>query len=124
MIDHLGIAVSSLARSTAFYTDVLATLGFGIVKQSDRSVGFGVGKKPEFSIFLPDNESLHLVASHIAFAASDRPSVDAFYAAALAAGGVCNGAPGLRPEYHANYYGAFVTDADGNNVEAVCHTSP
>ncbi len=123
MLDHLGIPVASLEVSAAFYGAVLGSLGYGVVKQREHSVGFGVGKKPEFSVFVAADDGSGCGGAHIAFAAVDREAVDRFYTAALAAGATCNGAPGLRPEYHLNYYGAFVLDPDGNNIEAVCHSS-
>jgi catechol 2,3-dioxygenase-like lactoylglutathione lyase family enzyme len=123
MLDHISIAVRSVPHSKLFYAAVLHSLGYGVVQESAAFVGFGVGKKPEFGLFAVDT-GLALMPQHIAFAAESRAAVDRWYVAALAAGGVCNGAPGVRPEYHANYYGAFVLDPDGNNVEAVCHAAP
>jgi catechol 2,3-dioxygenase-like lactoylglutathione lyase family enzyme len=124
VLDHIGIKVSDYARGKAFYTHALTPLGFALVMEATPEMigddvthaGFGTPKKPTFWI---SNGSGH--GAHIAFAANSRAAVDAFYAAAIAAGGRDNGAPGLRPHYHANYYGAFVLDPDGNNVEAVCH---
>jgi catechol 2,3-dioxygenase-like lactoylglutathione lyase family enzyme len=133
VIDHLGMPVSDLARATEFYLKTLAPLGYGIVMQvsAERTghgaaVGFGApGKasdfqsgKPSFWIGEGERSGGHV---HVAFLAPSREAVDAFYEAALAAGGKDNGPPGLRPHYHANYYGAFVLDPDGNNIEAVCH---
>lgn len=125
MLDHLGIGISDYARSTAFYDAVLAPLG---LKQLYKvpveftggvdSVGYG-DTRPFFWISENDTTSGRL---HIAFSAKDRATVDAFHAAAMAAGGRDNGAPGVRPHYHPDYYGAFVLDPDGHNVEAVCHT--
>jgi len=123
MLDHISISVSSVPHSRLFYAAVLESLGYGVVKESAGSVGFGVGKKPEFGIFAAGGDG-SMVAQHIAFAARSRTAVDRWHAAALLAGGRCNGAPGLRLEYHANYYGAFVIDPDGNNIEAVCHAAP
>jgi len=118
LLDHIGLPVSSLERSRTLYEAALATLGYKVVKQSSASVGFGRDRKPELTLF----QSTQAPApAHIAFAASSREMVDAFYQAALAAGATDNGAPGLRPEYHVGYYGAFLLDADGNNVEAVFH---
>lgn len=124
VLDHIGIKVSDYARSKAFYIKALAPLGFGLIKEVTPAMsgnhvshaGFGADKKPFFWISNGDGRG-----THVAFAASSRAHVDAFYKAAMAAGGRDNGAPGLRPHYHANYYGAFVLDLDGNNVEAVCH---
>ena len=119
MIDHLGLSVSDLARSKAFFEQALAPLGYSLVMEHEISgAGFGTGFKPDFWI----RQGGAGTAVHVAFAAGDRAGVDAFHAAALAAGGRCNGPPGPRPEYHPGYYGAFVLDPDGNNVEAVCHT--
>jgi catechol 2,3-dioxygenase-like lactoylglutathione lyase family enzyme len=126
MIDHIGFPVSDFARAKAFYAQALAPLGYALVMEvgpqhteSGRpAAGFGKGGKPDFWI---GGEGGLGGALHIAIVASDRTTVDAFYAAALAAGGRDNGAPGLRPHYHPNYYGAFVLDPDGHNIEAVCH---
>ena len=133
MIDHIGMPVSDIARATEFYENALRPLGYGIVLQisaeqtgDGAAVGFGPpGKAEEFqsgkpSFWIGEGERLggHI---HVAFVASSRAAVDAFYRAALAAGGKDNGPPGLRPHYHANYYGAFVFDLEGNNIEAVCH---
>jgi catechol 2,3-dioxygenase-like lactoylglutathione lyase family enzyme len=125
MIDHIGTPVSDIARATDFYLKALAPLGISIIMQVSAeqtgegpAVGFGAEGKPFFWIGEGEKSGDHV---HVAFAASSRAEVDAFYEAALAAGGKDNGAPGLRPHYHANYYGAFVLDPDGNNIEAVCH---
>ncbi|MEP9355177.1 VOC family protein [Xanthobacter sp. KR7-65] len=122
MLDHMGIAVRDVGRSRDFYLAVLAPLGYGIVMEAHPPgghsyIGFGA-MKPEFWIGDAAARTGHL---HVAFAAKDRASVDAFHAAALAAGGRDNGPPGLRPDYHPHYYAAFVFDPDGLNVEAVCH---
>jgi catechol 2,3-dioxygenase-like lactoylglutathione lyase family enzyme len=118
MLDHLAIGVRDLAASRAFYEAALAPLGFATVMEGDGSVGLGPPARPIF--WLVDREPT--TAIHIAFQAADRERVDAFHAAALAAGGDDNGRPGLRPQYHPHYYGAFIHDPDGNNAEAVCHT--
>ena len=126
MIDHIGFPVSDYAKSKAFYTQALAPLGYTLVMEVGADVtesrapaaGFGAGGKPDFWI---GGEGGLEKPVHIAILAKDRNSVDAFHRAALAAGGKDNGAPGLRPHYHANYYGAFVLDPDGHNIEAVCH---
>lgn len=125
MIDHIGLHVHNVARATEFYLKALAPLGIVIVMQvsaeetgGSAHVGFGAGQKAFF--WIGENEEPSGLL-HIAFAAGRRAAVDAFYHAALRAGGTDNGRPRLRPEYHANYYGAFVLDLDGNNVEAVCH---
>jgi catechol 2,3-dioxygenase-like lactoylglutathione lyase family enzyme len=118
MIDHTGYVVADLDRSVAFYTKALAPLGYQLVMTFQNNVGFGVGGKPDFWI---QGGTAPQDKIHIAFRAAGREQVRAFYEAALAAGGGDNGAPGLRPHYHENYYGAFVLDPDGHNVEAVCH---
>ena len=119
MIDHLRLGVSDLAASRAFYEAALAPLGFGVVMEWEDRIAFGPTARPIF--FLGEREPA-ITGVHLAFQAPDRDTVDAFHAAALAAGGRDNGRPGLRPEYHGHYYGAFVLDPDGNNAEAVCHT--
>jgi catechol 2,3-dioxygenase-like lactoylglutathione lyase family enzyme len=125
MIDHTGYMVSDFAKSKAFYVRALAPLGYEVLMELSAAVtgrtdvaGLGVAPKPDFWIAggKPNDPRIH-----IAFRASSRAVVDAFYEAAIAAGGRDNGPPGLRPHYHPNYYGAFVLDPDGHNVEAVCH---
>jgi catechol 2,3-dioxygenase-like lactoylglutathione lyase family enzyme len=125
MIDHIGIGASDFAASKRFYDAALATLGIAIMMEVTpeqtggfHGVGYGAQGKPFFWL---SNDSPRGAGMHLAFAAPDRASVDAFHAAALAAGGKDHGAPGLRPHYHPNYYAAFVFDPDGINVEAVCH---
>lgn len=119
MLDHLGITVSDLKRSDVFYEAALKPLGIAPVMRFGTFVGYGIGR-PTF--WIGEGKSASTVpAIHIAFPAASRALVDQFYKAAIAAGGRDNGAPGLRPHYHANYYGAFVLDFDGYNVEAVCH---
>jgi catechol 2,3-dioxygenase-like lactoylglutathione lyase family enzyme len=120
MLDHVGIKVSDLDDALAFYREALAPLGYALVHEGHGWAGFGAGGMPDFWI-AGDRSTAPPV--HIAFRAADRTTVDAFHAAALAAGGRDNGSPGLRPEYHRDYYGAFVLDPDGNNIEAVCHTA-
>jgi catechol 2,3-dioxygenase-like lactoylglutathione lyase family enzyme len=117
MIDHLGITVTDLGRSRAFYTKALQPLGYSVMMEFPGALGFGAHGKPDF--WLGQGPASGKV--HIAFESPDRKTVDAFHAAALAAGGKDNGKPGLRPQYHATYYGAFVFDPDGNNIEAVTH---
>ena len=118
MIDHLGLAVSDYAQSKRFYAQALAPLGYVLIMEHDISGGgFGRDGKPNFWL----KQGKAQTGVHVAFASGDRATVDAFYDAAIAAGGVCNGPPGPRTEYHPTYYGAFVLDPDGNNVEAVCH---
>jgi catechol 2,3-dioxygenase-like lactoylglutathione lyase family enzyme len=123
-LDHLGIPVSDYARAKAFYGQALAPLGIAVVMEltaemtgDAAAAGFGRGRKPDFWI----GEGSRIGPVHVAFAATSRAEVDAFHAAAIAAGGRDNGAPGLRPHYHPDYYGAFVLDPDGHNIEAVCH---
>lgn len=117
MIDHIGISVSDYDTSKAFYLSVLEPLGYGMIMEIEGWTGFGAGK-PEFWI-----KQDHAVTPpmHIAFSSTSRARVDVFYQAALGAGAKDNGAPGIREMYHPNYYGAFVFDPDGNNIEAVCH---
>jgi catechol 2,3-dioxygenase-like lactoylglutathione lyase family enzyme len=117
MFDHIQIKVKDLQSSKRFYTAALAPLGFTKEYDGDGVIGFGPKGAP--ALWLAEGESRGPV--HIAFTAKDRAAVRAFYAAALPAGGQDNGEPGLRPKYHANYYGGFVKDPDGNNIEAVCH---
>lgn len=125
MFDHIGIAVSDFTRSKAFYLQALAPLGIGLLMEltpeetgAGSHAGFGEPDKP--SLWIGDGASAGGPV-HVAFSTGSRQLVDAFHQAALAAGGRDNGAPGLRPEYHPDYYGAFVLDPDGNNIEAVCH---
>lgn len=117
MLDHLGVTVSDYERSKAFYLAALAPLGYALLAEHGKFCGLGADRKPDFWIS-PGPPAAHL---HIAFAAPDRATVDAFHRAAMAAGARDNGTPGLRPQYHRDYYGAFVLDPDGYNVEVVCH---
>ncbi|MGH3029686.1 MAG: VOC family protein [Gaiellaceae bacterium] len=118
MIDHVIVGVGDLAASRAFYERALAPLGIGVVLEHPLSgVGLGRDGKPCFWIA----ERAASGPIHVAFGSTDREGVDAFHREALAAGGSNNGRPGLRPQYHPAYYGAFVLDPDGNNIEAVCH---
>jgi catechol 2,3-dioxygenase-like lactoylglutathione lyase family enzyme len=118
MLDHITLHVADHARSKAFYRQALAPLDYALVMEFGEAAGFGVAGKPDFWIgqAAPVTDRVH-----VAFQAKDRATVAAFHAAALAAGGRDNGAPGLRPHYHPSYYGAFVLDPDGHNIEAVCH---
>ena len=125
MIDHTGITVGDYATSKAFYVAALASIGYSLIAEVPASVtghaqaaGFGAPPKPDFWI---SAGSANKPPVHVAFRVSSRAMVDAFHKAAMAAGGRDNGAPGLRPHYHPNYYGAFVLDPDGHNIEAVCH---
>ncbi|MDB4953586.1 MAG: glyoxalase [Myxococcales bacterium] len=117
MIDHIGIQVRDLDRSIAFYTKALAPLGYTLIMKWQTFAGFGIGGKPDFWIGAGDPKQ----PTHVAFRATGRAVVRDFYTAAMSAGGKDNGAPGVRPQYHEHYYGGFVTDPDGHNVEAVCH---
>lgn len=122
MLDHIGLDVNSYQASKSFYQTVLATLGYGVVEETHGHCGFGPPGKPLFWFSERTGPAPAAITPiHIAFVAADRAGVDAFHAAALAAGGRDNGPPGLREIYHPNYYGAFVLDPDGNNIEAVCH---
>lgn len=123
ILDHIGLQVSDYEKSLAFYEKALAPLGVGAVKYIPeeagiKGVGLGAGGKPDFWITEGGRTTPHL---HVAFAAKNRAAVDAFYLAAIAAGGTDNGPPGIRAHYHPNYYGAFVLDPDGHNIEACCH---
>jgi catechol 2,3-dioxygenase-like lactoylglutathione lyase family enzyme len=118
IIDHIALAVGDFRKSKRFLHKALAPLGIELIVDEERNAGFGKSGKPEF--WLASDAGKHL-PMHIAFAADNREQVKAFHTAALAAGGLDNGAPGIRAKYHANYYGAFVIDPDGHNVEAVCH---
>ena len=118
MLDHIIITVSDYEKSKAFYLAALEPLGYGVVMEFGKAGGLGAGAKPDF--WIREGEAVK-PAVHVAFASHDRPSVDRFYEAAMAAGGRDNGKPGLRTGYHPNYYGAFVFDPDDNNIEVVCH---
>jgi len=124
MIDHMGFSVGDYARAKAFYERALAPLGYTLIMEvtaqetGQPATGFGSGGKPDLWI---GGEGKLEKPVHVAIVAKARPAVDAFYQAALAAGGRDNGPPGLRPHYHQNYYAAFVLDPDGHNIEAVCH---
>jgi catechol 2,3-dioxygenase-like lactoylglutathione lyase family enzyme len=124
VLDHIGLRVNELEKAKAFYRSALAPLGYELVMEFGpeagieyQGAGFGAGGKPDFWVGLGESNG----PIHVAFAAVDRKTVDAFHAAALDAGGKDNGKPGLRAHYHPNYYGAFVLDPEGNNVEVVCH---
>jgi catechol 2,3-dioxygenase-like lactoylglutathione lyase family enzyme len=118
MIDHVTANVSDFERAKRFYERALAPLGYSVRMEFENAAGFGTGEGiPDFWI----GSSSERGATHVAFSAADRGAVDGFHAAAIAEGATDNGAPGLRPHYHETYYAAYVHDADGNNVEAVCH---
>lgn len=116
IFDHIVLSVTNLANSKLFYSKALSALGMPFIREEDGCIGFGSHGKP--SLWLYEDNHPHK-PMHIAFIAPNRMSVDAFHLAALAAGGKDNGAPGLRPQYHHDYYGAFIIDPDGHNIEAV-----
>jgi catechol 2,3-dioxygenase-like lactoylglutathione lyase family enzyme len=118
MLDHVGIEVTDLDRSKAFYATTLAPLGYALAFEFEGGAGFGSGEGiPDFWLHRGEAKA----GTHIAFQAEDRQTVHAFHEAALAAGGQDNGAPGPRPQYTPTYYAAYVHDPDGHNIEAVCH---
>ena len=119
MYDHVGLTVSDLERSRAFYAAALAPLGITALARFGSFIGFG-REHPQFWIGA-GTVSQPAPRTHVAFAAVSRLEVDAFHRAAIEHGGVDHGTPGLRPQYHPDYYGAFVLDPDGHNIEAVCH---
>lgn len=125
MIDHTGLSMSNPVASRRFYEAALAPLGYALLQEIPKEytegrevLGYGVAPHADFWLAegVPEGPR-----NHVAFRAETREQVDAFHRAALAAGGVDNGAPGLRAHYHENYYGAFVRDPDGHNIEVVCH---
>lgn len=125
MIDHTGIVVADPAKSRTFYEKALKPIGYSVLMEVPKEhtagatvLGYGKNGKADFWVAsgMPNKPALH-----VAFRVDTRAEVDAFHKAALAAGGKDNGAPGIRAHYHANYYGAFVLDMDGHNIEAVCH---
>lgn len=119
MLDHVGLEVSDLEASKAFFGEALAPLGISLLMEvGGVAAGFGDERKPYFWIA---GRGPVGTGTHVAFGVETRELVDEFHAAALAAGGRDNGAPGPRPQYHESYYGGFVLDLDGNNIEAVCH---
>jgi catechol 2,3-dioxygenase-like lactoylglutathione lyase family enzyme len=137
MLDHVSMRVADYDRSKNFYIAALAPLGYKLAMEGDSGAGFSKASIPDFWVkkgepgsAVAPTESRQDLAEvgtcggprvHIAFASDDRRTVDAFYRAAIDAGARDNGAPALRPKYHPNYYGAFVIDPDGYNIEAVCH---
>jgi catechol 2,3-dioxygenase-like lactoylglutathione lyase family enzyme len=120
MLDHLSIQCSDVGASADFYDSVLATVGGRRIMEFGDIIGYGVPPMPDFWLG-PFDSGDGFRESHIAFTAPTRSAVDEFHAAALAAGAESLHEPRVWPEYHPNYYGAFVRDPDGNNVEAVCH---
>jgi catechol 2,3-dioxygenase-like lactoylglutathione lyase family enzyme len=120
MLDHIYVNVSNYDQSRDFYEKALAPLGASLVFEREPSTAaFGREGRPQF--FLTEEREPTTENVHVAFSAPDRPTVDAFHAAAVGAGGTDNGGPGVREIYHPTYYGAFVLDPDGNNIEACCH---
>ena len=118
MIDHVTLRTHRFQESRRFYLEALAPLGYRVLQDYPEATGMGLSTKADFWIVGDDPVT---AAVHLAFTSADRAGVDAFYAAALKAGGRDNGPPGIRALYHPHYYGAFVHDPDGNNIEAVCH---
>lgn len=128
MIDHICITVADYGTSKDFYQSVLATLGYGLVMEFGKAGGFGRDGKPSFWVgegapgpYWNEQHQVGRSPIHVAFVADSRAEVNAFHKAALEAGASDYGPPGVREVYHPNYYGAFVIDPDGNNIEAVCH---
>ncbi|MBI3710829.1 MAG: VOC family protein [Proteobacteria bacterium] len=125
MLDHISVAVSDMERARAFYDAVLGTLGYGRVMEFDFGdkayAGYGPPNKPAFWIYGGYGPVTPGTGAHLAFVAPNRPAVDMFHREALVRGARDEGRPGRRPEYHPNYYGAFVFDPDGHKIEAVCH---
>lgn len=132
MLDHVGLYVSSYPQAKDFYTPVLSTLGASLVMEVPPNepvcAGYATGPgEPPFWVATGRPGEEHTLVPetvHVAFSAMSREQVDEFYAAAINAGGKCNGKPGVRAEYHPSYYAAFVLDEDGHNIEAVCHAPP
>jgi catechol 2,3-dioxygenase-like lactoylglutathione lyase family enzyme len=122
MLDHVTVGVRDIERSRKFYDRALLPLGITrLYGEGERFAGYGIRPKAFFWIGMRETSQ---TGAHIAFSTNDRAIVDRFYEEAIAAGGRDNGPPGLRPNYHRNYYGAFVLDPDGHNIEAVCHLPP
>lgn len=128
MIDHMGITVSNIEKSKYFYLKTLAALGYVLIINKPKSVSFGVrdgygnSADPAGDFWLLEGALMN-PRVHFAFSAASQTVVDTFFAEGKVAGGVENGAPSLRPQYHANYYAAFLLDPDGYNIEAVCHAA-
>jgi len=118
MFDHVVFGVSDYAASKAFFLKALEPLGVAVVQEGPLGIELSTDGKSSLCLFKTEEKPAHL---HLAFAAANRQQVEGFHRAALAAGGKDNGAPGLRPQYHANYYAAFVIGPDGHNIEVVCH---
>jgi catechol 2,3-dioxygenase-like lactoylglutathione lyase family enzyme len=120
LLDHLGFDVTDYERSKAFYEQALAPLGLKVLMEPVPGIG-GFGADDGKPFFWIDTRGTPQTGIHVAFECAERATVDAFHAAAVQAGGTDNGAPGIREIYHPTYYGAYILDPDGNNVEAVCH---
>jgi catechol 2,3-dioxygenase-like lactoylglutathione lyase family enzyme len=130
MIDHTGVVVSDFEKSKKFYSAALQPIGYRLLMEfpgegpaDGSAAGFGEPQKPDFWIGEAKGKPVNF-SIHVAFRVNQRSLVDAFHKAALAAGGKDNGPPGIRAHYHADYYGAFVLDPDGHNIEVVCHEKP
>lgn len=121
IIDHIGFSVSNTEESKSFYSKALAPLDIEIIGEDHGWVGFGPKGSQKGELWLGESDTVQ-APMHIALTAKNRSQVDAFYKEALAAGATCNGKPGIRDIYHSDYYGAFVIEPDGHNLEAVCHT--
>ena len=126
MFSHVTLGTNDVARAEPFYDAIMAALGHPALMKQGGSLAYGSWTGEKIFIVPPfdGREASHGNGEHVAFITKDRATVDAFHAAALATGGSDEGAPGLRPQYHANYYGAYVRDPDGNKLQAVCHRSP
>ena len=118
MVDHIGLKVKDFKKSVAFYSKALAPLGYKVITEGEGYAGLGAGESPDLWISVGDAPKQGV---HLAFSAKKRTYVDRFHSEGLKSGGRDNGKPGIREDYHPNYYGAFVFDPDGNNIEAVCH---
>ena len=125
MLDHVSITVSNIDRAESFYDEIFAALGVPKVIREPNRIGYGERAGADHTdrtyLSVRVGETGRVQGRHWAFKAESRAAVDAFHVAGLAAGGRDEGAPGLRPHYHASYYGAFLADPDGNRIEAVCH---
>lgn len=130
MLDHMVLPVADVAKAKAFFDAALEPLGYGVLTEITAEMtgghpayGYGVAGMHEPQFWLGQYDPAPNVGMHVAFKAENREQVDTFYAAAIAAGGLDNGGPGVRPHYHEHYYGAFVLGPDGHNIEAVCHAA-
>ena len=123
MIDHVGVEVTDIAVSRSFYAAALGAIGITPLLEYDEGIGFGsdLGSGPRPYFWIAERGRRPVSGAHVAFRVPNTEAVDLFHSVAVAAGGTDNGAPGPRPHYHPGYYGAFVLDPDGNNIEAVCH---